>query len=246
MRLSYFTVVTLLLALHVLIPIILIVWTWKKQNRSMMGWMMQIFAFSSYFVFIFLMGTWALVSFYLRYAFPALFVIAGIVSYWRAKGLLLSTVRGKMGWIGNGASLGISAVLIYLIIGGLRSHAYDEKPVNLAFPFKKGVYAVFEGGNGKASSLMNYHYEQATHKEAGVNRSMQYAVDITKLSVWGNDAHGFLPRENEKYAISTKWCTVPVMDGFMMLLINGPTKSQGGIKLLIMQEIILLFNVEIF
>jgi hypothetical protein len=90
-----------------------------------------------------------------------------------------------MGWIGIGAGLVISDVLIYLIIGSIRSYPYDEKPVNLAFPLKKGGYAVFEGGNRKASSLMNYHYAGATHKGAGVNRSMEYAVDITKMSIWG-------------------------------------------------------------
>ena len=56
MRFGYLTVVTLLLVLHVLIPVILIVWTWKKQNRSRMGWLLQVLTFASYFVFIFLMG----------------------------------------------------------------------------------------------------------------------------------------------------------------------------------------------
>lgn len=147
------------------------------------------------------MGTWALVSFYLRYALPALFIIAGIVSYSRAKDLPFRTANGTLGWIGNGAGLVISAVMIYLIIGAICSYSYDDKPVNLSFPFKSGVYAVFEGGNGKASALVNYHYGAATHKGAGVNRSMKYAVDITKLSIWGNEANGFLPRENQKYAI---------------------------------------------
>ncbi len=57
------------------------------------------------------------------------------------------------------------------------------------------------GGNGRASSLMNYHYGSSVHKGASVNRSMKYAVDVTKLSIWGNDANGILPRENAKYAI---------------------------------------------
>jgi murein DD-endopeptidase MepM/ murein hydrolase activator NlpD len=48
---------------------------------------------------------------------------------------------------------------------------------------------------------MNYHYGSSMHKGASVNRSMKYAVDVTKLSMWGNDANGILPRDNTKYAI---------------------------------------------
>jgi hypothetical protein len=60
MRYSYLTVVTLLLAIHILIPIIMIVWTWTRQYLSVMGWLLQVLAFASYFGFIFLIGTWAL------------------------------------------------------------------------------------------------------------------------------------------------------------------------------------------
>jgi hypothetical protein len=230
MRYSYLTVVTLLLAIHILIPLLMIVWTWTRQYLSVMGWLLQVLAFASYFGFIFLIGTWALVSFYLRYAFPAFFIIAVILSYLRAKDLPFWVEKGIMGWMGNGAGLVISAVLIYLIVGAIRSYSYDEKPVNLAFPFKRGVYAVFEGGNGKASSLMNYHYGGATHKGAGVNRSMKYAVDFTKLSIWGNDANGFLPKENEKYAIFNEVVYSPCDGQVYDVVDQWPNEIPGGNK----------------
>jgi hypothetical protein len=94
-----------------------------------------------------------------------------------------------------------SIIMVYMISGAVRSRFYDEVPVNLSFPFKNGVYAVFEGGNGRVSSLMNYHYGATMHKGAHTNLSMRYAVDITKLTPWGNDAQGFLPTQNEKYAV---------------------------------------------
>jgi hypothetical protein len=201
MRLSYFTVVSLLLGLHVLIPVVLIFWTLKKPSRSILGWLLQTATFTFYFIFIFLTGSWAFVSFYLRYALPVLFIIVAIISFLKAKKLNLFVTKGIAGWMGNVAGVVLSTVLLYLIIGAIRSNFYDEKPVTVSFPFKNGVFTVFEGGNGKASSLMNYHYSGAAHKGAGINRSMKYAVDITKLSIWGNDAKGFLPKENEKYAI---------------------------------------------
>ena len=156
MRFGYFTLVTLLLGIHVFIPVLLIVWTWKKRHSGMLGWLLQIFAFGSYFVFIFLAGTWVLVSFYLRYALPALFIVAAIVSYSRiqdrplgAHGFPYRVKKGIGRWIGYSSAFLISAIMIYLIIGALRSYSYEEKPVNLSFPLKGGVYAVFEGGTGK-------------------------------------------------------------------------------------------------
>ena len=48
---------------------------------------------------------------------------------------------------------------------------------------------------------MNYHYGASMHKGARTNLSMRYAVDITKLTIWGNDAYGFLPMQNDKYVV---------------------------------------------
>jgi hypothetical protein len=228
LRFDLLTLKTILIVTHILIPIVFIYWTWTRKNLSMLGWSMQILTFSLYFVFVFLMGAWSFVSFYLRYAFPALFVMAVIVSFIRAKGLPFWTEKGLWGWTGMGAGLIISVFLICLVVGAIHSYSYDEKPLNLAFPFQKGVYAVFEGGNGKSSSLMNYHYGGATHKGAGVNRSMRYAVDITKLSMWGNDANGFLPKENEKYAIFNQEVYSPC-DGVVFEIVDQwPNETPGG------------------
>jgi hypothetical protein len=230
MRFNLWTLKAILLVTHIIIPIGIIHWTWARKNLSMLGWGIQLLTFSSYFGFIFLMGVWSLVSFYLRYAFLALFIIAGIASYWEARDLPFWVEKGIGGWIGNGTGLVISAILIYLIVGAIRSYRYDEKAVNLAFPFKKGVYAIFEGGNGKASSLMNYHYGGATHKGAGVNRSMKYAVDVTKLSIWGNDAHGFLPRKNEKYAVFNEVVYSPCDGQVFDIVDQWPNEIPGGNK----------------
>jgi len=230
MRFNLFALKTILIVTHILIPIVIIYWTWTRKNLSMLGWSIQLLTFSSYFGFIFLMGAWSFVSFYMRYAFPALFIIAGIASYLKARDFPFWVERGIWGWIGNGTGLVISVILIYLIVGAIRSYTYDEKPVNLAFPFKKGVYAIFEGGNGKASSLMNYHYGGATHKRAGVNRSMKYAVDFTKLSIWGNDAHGFLPGENEKYAVFNEVVYSPCDGQVFDIVDQWPNEIPGGNK----------------
>jgi hypothetical protein len=201
MRFSHLTAGLLIVTLHLLVPLALIVWTWIRSYTSVTTWGIQILLLISYVAFIYLLGSWVYASFYLRYAI-ILFTIGAVVwSFMRIRGLPLFVTPHISGWVNSGAGLIISAVLIYFVVGAVQAHFFDEQPVNLAFPFEHGTYAVFEGGNGKASALMNYHYGAAIHKGAKTNLSMRYAVDIAKVTPWGNDAKGFLPRHNDKYAI---------------------------------------------
>lgn len=201
MRFSHFTAGTLIVTLHLVVPLALILWTWIRSYTSIAAWGLQVLVLISYTAFIFLMGSWVYASFYLRYAILILTIVVAIWSFMHIRSLPLLVTPHISGWAGYGAGLIVSAVLIYFVVGAVCSHFYDETPVNLAFPLKSGTYAVFEGGNGRASSLMNYHYGASIHKGARTNLSMRYAVDIAKVTRWGNDADGFLPTQNDKYAV---------------------------------------------
>ncbi len=201
MRFGHITAMILVGSLHLIVPFVLIVWTWGRNYASVAALALQVLILVSYTAFIFLMGSWVFASFYLRYAVIIAAIVVLIWSLLHAKSLPSFVVPHVLGWIGYGAGIIVTVVLVFLIVGAIRSRSYGEKPVDLAFPFKNGVYAVFEGGNGRVSSLMNYHYGASMHKGARTNLSMRYAVDITKLTRWGNDADGFLPMQNEKYAV---------------------------------------------
>ena len=201
MRFSHFTAGVLIVTLHLLVPLALIVWTWIRSYAGITAWGVQILVLLSYTAFIFLLGAWVYASFYARYAIAILAIVTALWSFIRIKSLPLFVTPHLSGWTGYGAGLIISAVLVYFVVGAIQSHFYDETPVNLSFPFEHGTYAVFEGGNGRASSLMNYHYNASIHQGARTNLSMRYAVDIAKVTRWGNDAAGFLPKQNDKYAI---------------------------------------------
>ena len=201
MRFGYFTMLTLIGGLHCLIPLTLIMWTWGRSYTSISSGCIQLLVLISYSTFIYLMGSWAFASFYLRYLILIMTVAVSIRILVHIKTLPFFVTSHFLGWAGYGVGVVFIILMIYLSVGALRAHFYDESPVNLGFPFKKGVYAVFEGGNGKVSNLMNYHFGGSMHKGARTNLSMRYAVDITKLKKWGNDADGFFPSENSKYAI---------------------------------------------
>jgi hypothetical protein len=201
MRFTHFQALALVVVIHLLVPLALALWTWRRSYTSVTGWGLQVLVLALYTVFVFLLGSWVFASFYLRYAIVVLSIVAAIRSFLKIGGIPSFVEAGFWGWIGRGAAVLVSIVLIYLIVGAIRSHIYDEPSVNLSLPFKNGVYAVFEGGNGRASFLMNYHYGSSTHSRSRINRSMKYAVDLTKLSMWGTDANGILPRQNERYVV---------------------------------------------
>ena len=201
MRFSRLTAMILIATLHFVFPVLLIVWTWIRSYTSITALIVQVLVLISYMAFIFLMGSWVFASFYLRYVVLILAIVVAVLSLLDQRNLPLFLKPDMTGWAGYGVGVILTAVLTYFTVGAIRSHFYDETPINIAFPFKNGAYAVFEGGNGKASSLINYHYGASKHKGAGINLSMRYAVDITKLTRWGNDADGFLPVQNEKYGV---------------------------------------------
>lgn len=201
MRLSHLTAMTLIAMLHLVVPLVLIVYTWRRSYTSMTALSLQVLVLASYTAFIFLMGAWVYASFYLRYGMLILAAAAIIWSLIHVKKLPFFVAPHFLGWFGYCAGVVIVAVLLYLVSGAIRSHFYDETPVNLEFPFKDGTYGVFEGGNGRVSSLMNYHYGASMHRGARTNLSMRYAVDIAKLTRLGNLADGFLPTQNDKYAV---------------------------------------------
>ena len=201
MRFNHFTAMTLIAGLHLVVPLVLILWTWRRSYASIAGLSLQALILLSYTAFIFLMGSWVFASFYLRYAILILAAVVVIRSLIRVGNLPFFVAPHFLGWVAYCAGVVITAALLYLVAGSIRSHFYDETAVNLAFPFKNGTYGVFEGGNGRVSSLMNYHFGASMHRGARTNLSMRYAVDITKLTRWGNDAEGFLPGQNEKYAV---------------------------------------------
>lgn len=83
----------------------------------------------------------------------------------------------------------------------LSGYNYKETPVQLSLPFKSGIYEVFFGGNGESNPKMNYHFTFKPFINAGVNVSMKYATDITKLNMLGRDRYGMSPKQLEKFEI---------------------------------------------
>jgi hypothetical protein len=63
----------------------------------------------------------------------------------------------------------------------IAGHRVSEPTIDLTFPLRDGHFYVGQGGS---TSAVNYHV---------VNATQRYALDIQKLTRWGNRAVRFLP-----------------------------------------------------
>jgi hypothetical protein len=201
MRFTRIQAISLVALLQLVIPIALIVWHVKVPHRNIIGWASGTLLLLSYVLFIYLAGTWAFGSYYIRYALVIASLATVVRSLFNLAGLpLLPNVIPPF-WIQSGMLIAVAIVLAVLSANAIRARYFEQETISLSFPFRGGVHSVFEGGNGQISSLMNYHFGSAVHGKSGVNNSMKYAVDITRLSAWGNDANGIFPRKRERYPV---------------------------------------------
>jgi hypothetical protein len=192
---------TLLLLIHLLVPLGLLLWAWLSVNTSLFDWIIMVTVTGTYMIALYFVGFWGFIYYWLRYIWVLLFAACLITTSVSAAALPLFVEKGVLGWTWTVLMIVIIAGLIYLIAGAIRAHFYPVKPVNMAFPFANGLYTINWGGSGSASRLMNYHYSSSVHAGADINRSMRYAVDIVKLNRLGIISSGILPRSLDKYEI---------------------------------------------
>jgi hypothetical protein len=206
--------------IHYVIPMALIAWLWVGESESKFSWSVKTVFVATYLILIYFIGFWGFASFYVRYLWLLLFVLAVIFSYLKVSGLPFFTKMHVANWILTALGSILSILFIYCITGAVEANYYDTKPVEFSFPFKNGVYSPYWGGNGKASSFMNYHYLSSKHKGARTNLSMKYAVDIEKLNRLGMSSKGLLPYELESYEIYHQEILSPC-DGEVVEVVDG-------------------------
>ncbi|MFQ5891355.1 MAG: M23 family metallopeptidase [Candidatus Methanofastidiosia archaeon] len=202
-----FSIVMLIIG-HLFIPFIFIIWLWRGKDKSKIDWMVKLLVVGTFVVYIFLVGRWDWLSYYLRFILIALFLIAAYKSYLRTKDLAFFSRKDLKGWFTTAINLFVLLIFVFSNIFALKGYFYYEKPVELSFPLKNGVYYVTHGGN---NFIINYH---------NVDRSQKYALDIVKLNKFGTRAKGFYPAELTKYAIFGDTLYSPC-DGKVIKAIDG-------------------------
>ncbi len=149
-------------------------------------WLVRVAACASVVVFAFLAGPWAFSSYYLRYLLPGLFAVVVLISYFRAR-------RRRHRTVGGARRTGLSALVLFLfsVLDALviASHYPSAETTDVVFPFAAGTYYVLQGGDSVITNPF--------HSLGG----SRLALDIVKLTAWGNRATGIAPRSLQGYAI---------------------------------------------
>ena len=186
---------------HGLLPLGLLAWLVFLPPVSRLDWGIKGSIAGLLIAFFFYAGYWTAFVYFLRYAWVILFLIAMAVSFKPVRSLPFLPSSGIFGWIMRALGGVLIALTGTYVLGMWQSQFYDQEPVALSFPLQHGLYAVSFGGNGKASSLMNYHYSYELNQDTGLGNAMAYAVDIVKLNGMGFAAGQLFDTRNESYAI---------------------------------------------
>ena len=177
---------------YLVLPLVLVFWILISKNKSKLDWLVKVLLTGSYML-VLLFGTSSDISigYFTYYLLFILFLASMVISFLKVKKVAFYIRKSLIGWIGN--LLGVTLILICMVLSNnsFRACFYEEKAIELSFPFKNGIYLVTEGGDGEKSSIMNYHYMDAGNIALGYNVSMRYANDIVKLNNIGFSFNSF-------------------------------------------------------
>jgi hypothetical protein len=166
------------------LPLMATLWLarWPRQPR--IPWISTLFFAAAFVAQSFITAPWSWFGIELRYLIAIAFVAALIASLRRidtppvAPSTFFTIVKFLLG-----AFFAVGAAF------GLRGWIPPRDTIALDFPLHDGAYIVGQGGS---SVFVNYH---------NVYKPQQYALDISKLTVFGTRAHGLYPSDPTRYAI---------------------------------------------
>lgn len=193
---------------HLFLPAYFTYALWQGKEESKLQWLLKSLYSGAYVLYIFMAGSWAWLSIYLRYLLLGIFVVAVVVSYRRHSHLSFTHPHQRRWWQGN-LVLFLEAFVFLALLGYvLTGYFYRGTPVELAFPLQDGRYYVGQGGG---NPLLNYH---------NVIQSQRYALDVLALNTVGTKARGFYPSELQRYEIFGQGVHSPC-DGVVVSVVDG-------------------------
>lgn len=192
----------------VLAPLILVVWLAAFSARSWLFFAIKSLVVASYFGLIFFTGRWDIVSTWLRYVWPVLFVLAFLNGFFNCRGAnpLPPLKPGRLLWLGT--NVAILAFFTFLIWETRNAPRFEGTPVALKSPLEATRWYVVHGGG---AATLNAHNRV---------RAQRYAVDFTGLNSLGLRADGLYPTDLEAYVVFNDPVSAPC-DGTVVATENG-------------------------
>ena len=116
-------------------------------------------------------------------------VLVVVVMSWRCSRRLPNYASsGVRTWVARGVKVALVLFVSFRTADALLGRSAPDETIALAFPLHDGRFYVGQGGSTLA---VNYHT---------VNRTQRYALDIVKVTDWGNRASRLRPGDLRDYA----------------------------------------------
>ena len=181
--------ISILLFTHLFLPAWFLFWLWKGKYKTKFDWLIRSLLVGTFFLYIFLSGRWDWVGYYFRYLWLLLFFIVLYKTYRGNRSATFYIRKDIKTWFFTGINIIVIVIFLLFSAFAISGYFYNEKPINLSFPLKNGIYYV---GHGGSSPVINYH---------NIVTSQRFALDIVKLNIFGIRAEGILPETLTKYEI---------------------------------------------
>ena len=173
---------------HVL-PIVLLLIVavrFKPISRTDAG--LTVLAVASPLMFLWLVGRWHVFTVWMRPIIVLGVLGVTVMSWRRGRRLPSHSSRGVRTWVGRAVKVAVVLFIGTRTADALGGRVADGAAVDLHFPLRDGRFHVGQGGSTPA---VNYHT---------INRTQRYALDIVKLTRWGNRASRLRPDHLIEYA----------------------------------------------
>lgn len=173
-------------SLTLLAAVLPVVWLGNGTCRSRRQWGWRTLLAGNVELFAFLAGAWPFTSYYLRFLFPLLFLLAAVRAWQR-----IPVGGSAPGWRApeSRVTLALLAALLLLNALAVKAHLGPADSVELAFPLRGGTFYVMQGGGSPVTNP--FHWRNAEER---------FALDLAKLNRLGGRAAGIAPARLEDYA----------------------------------------------
>ena len=139
--------------------------------------------------FLWLAGRWHIFTVWMR----PVFVVAslGVVAlcWHRSCRLPAYASTGARTWILRTIKLALMVFVSLRLADALRGRTAGDGAIALEFPLHDGRFYIGQGGSTRA---VNYHV---------INRTQRYALDVARLTGWGNRASRLRPTDLREHAV---------------------------------------------
>lgn len=178
-----------IILLQLVIPAVMIFMQFKGKFKGKIDWALQALSFTVYISWVFFSGSWDWTSYYSRFLWPLLLILALWISWQRIRTNPSPKSYTRQDKIGFVFYIILASIFSFYHVSIFSGYLTNEQAIELEFPLENGTYYVGQGGD---SEHINNHHTQS---------KQQYALDIVQLNKLGVKTIGIYPEELDRYEI---------------------------------------------